>query len=152
MRVPAGFLAAALILALAGCGATQVEEAAELVTESPEEQFEREGREAVEPDTGEPKRDANWVVGTVAEVSTDFKQVILKVPAESDIVTGDVFTIYRNYRDLPASKYLHTHDKQLYLGKAQVTAAGGQAAQAKILHRVTENPIKVGDSAIAKVF
>ena len=106
----------------------------------------------LEPDTGEPKRDANWVVGTVAEVSTDFKQVILKVPAESDIVTGDVFTIYRNYRDLPASKYLHTHYKQLYLGKAQVTAAGGQAAQAKILHRVTENPIKVGDTAIATVF
>ena len=149
MRRLVGVAACALLAAIAGCGKTQVEEAQEIVTESPQEKAEREGLVVVD---STPKRDEKWVVAEVIGVSIDFSTVDLKIPEGADVATGDVFTVYKDYKPLPASRNLHTHFNQLYLGKVQVTHVGQRAASAKVLHRATVTPIKAGDSAVAKSY
>jgi hypothetical protein len=143
-------LAAAAAMLAAGCGMTQIEEAQEEFSESPEEKLEREGRELAE--SSGPKRSEDWVVGTIVEVTRDFKVLTLSFPVGSEVSKGDVFLIYRDYKPLPASRHPNTHYRQLYLGRAEVTTVARTGCEARILHRVTENPIKPGDTAITKIY
>jgi hypothetical protein len=147
-RTILAFVAAAALAA--GCGKTDVEKAKDAVTESPEEKLERTGMAPVEAPGG--ARDERRVVGEVLEVKADFSAVTIKLPRGADVVVGDVFTVYQQYKPLPQSRYRQTDFKEMYLGKVQVTAVAASGCEAKVLHRVTDNPIRPGDAAVAKSY
>jgi len=134
----------------AGCGKTDIDRAKDAVTESPEEKLERTGMTAVE--TGGSARDERRVTGEVLDVSPDFSVITIKLPQGSAVAVGDVFTIYQQFKPLPRSRYRTTDFKEMYLGRAQVTAVAASGCAAKVLHRVTENPIKPGDTAVTKSY
>jgi len=161
-------LAVSAALLLGACGKSQLEEAEKTIALSLDEQEQRRITELevgplsaiehpnirkIDPDPSPVGRGSeDWVVAKVTVVSDDFKTLRLKLPADSDVQPGDIFEIYRDYKDLPKSRYVDAHFKQLYLGRAKVLAVGEGSAAATILHRVTEVPIKAGDSAVAKAY
>ncbi len=137
-------------MALAGCSGGRIKDIREPV-ETPEVSQD-DGGAAAEIPGSNPARNEDWVVGKVSDITIDFVALTLVFNEGADVKVNDIFVIYKDLKELPKSRYLDTAYKQMYVGKVKVTEVGAAGCKAKVLHMVTDNPIKAGDTAIAKSY